>query len=175
MDIFNRKSLPFPHDKAHAIQVTTHSPGHPEKPNFTIRNGLSERFDAPPKHKHRDASWAQAHIDVEIGDIIPTGNDYVDDFNQKVLDIFNIASGNMLLKSNVLSWNLWLQEPDLVDTEEWRTHAERWRKSIDVNHGHESAPADYAEGFEPKQGFRAIWDEIHDLYDMRHDILKCRD
>jgi hypothetical protein len=37
--------------------------------------------------------------------------------------------------------------PKLVDQEEWRTHAERWRKSIDEGHGaHAGGPARYFDG-----------------------------
>ena len=32
--------------------------------------------------------------------------------------------------------NVWLDEPGPVDPEEWRTHAERWRDSIDEEHEH---------------------------------------
>ena len=35
---------------------------------------------------------------------------------------------------NASSWNVWLNHPELVDQEEWQEHAEKWRKSIDVNH-----------------------------------------
>jgi hypothetical protein len=37
----------------------------------------------------------------------------------------------VLQQGSVLSWNVWFTEPQLVDREEWRTHAERWRHSID--------------------------------------------
>ena len=30
--------------------------------------------------------------------------------------------------------NVWVNHPELVDQEEWREHAEKWRESIDVNH-----------------------------------------
>ena len=34
----------------------------------------------------------------------------------------------------MLTWNVWVNHPELVDQEEWQEHAEKWRKSIDVNH-----------------------------------------
>ena len=40
----------------------------------------------------------------------------------------------MLKEGNVLTWNVWVNHPELVDQEEWQEHAEKWRKSIDVNH-----------------------------------------
>lgn len=41
----------------------------------------------------------------------------------------------MLQAGNILSWNLWFTEPALVNTLEWKNHAEYWRKSIDAHHG----------------------------------------
>jgi hypothetical protein len=35
----------------------------------------------------------------------------------------------------VLTWNVWFTSPQLVDKVEWRAHAEKWRKSIDADHG----------------------------------------
>jgi hypothetical protein len=35
----------------------------------------------------------------------------------------------MLQPGNLLFWNVWFKARKLVDQEEWRTHAERWRKS----------------------------------------------
>ena len=64
-----------------------------------------------------------------------TGNSTVDEFNQLVMDAFNVASGNLLTPGNILTWNVWRDEPSPVDQEEWADHAERWRKSIDEGHG----------------------------------------
>lgn len=72
----------------------------------------------------------------------------VDHFNQLIMDIFNLASGNMLQPGNVLSWNVWFKAPALVDREEWRTHAERWRKSIDEDHGSPDGPGTIARYFD---------------------------
>ena len=128
-DVFKAKALPFPSDKANAIKVSTHLPGNTEQPIFPIRKGLSSLFEAPKFAQHPEA-WGSGYIEVEIGDIVTTNHPKVDDFNRKILDIFNIASGNMLESGNILTWNLWFHKPALVDTEEWRTHADRWRKSI---------------------------------------------
>ncbi|MES2776918.1 MAG: hypothetical protein V4722_22265 [Bacteroidota bacterium] len=131
---FKNSSLPFPHDKEHAIIVTTHKYQDPNEPIFPVRIGQTELFTSPPFAIHNEA-WAVANIEVEIGPIKKTGDTLVDDFNQLIMDIFNLASGNMLQPGNLLSWNVWFTEPALVDQEEWRTHAERWRKSIDEDHG----------------------------------------
>ena len=85
---------------------------------------------------------------MEIGPIQKTNNDLVDHFNQIVMDVFNLASGNMLQAGNVLSWNVWFKAPALVDQEEWRTHAERWRKSIDEGHGSPDGPGTIARYFD---------------------------
>ena len=92
-----------------------------------------------------------------------TGKDTVDDFNQLVMDVFNAASGNLLLPDNLLSWNVYFTEPAVVDRQEWRDHAEKWRESIDADHGSPDGPgtsARYLNGdpFEP--GEELIQEEI---------------
>jgi hypothetical protein len=72
---------------------------------------------------------------VEIGGMIPTNDEKLDKFNQYFLNIFNIATGNMLQKGNVLSWNLWFNSPELVSVPEWQNHADYWRTSINAHHG----------------------------------------
>ena len=44
---------------------------------------------------------------MEIGAILEEKDvtEMVDDFNQMILNIFNIGSGNMLKKNNVLTWS----------------------------------------------------------------------
>ena len=41
----------------------------------------------------------------------------------------------MLQNGNILTWNVWFEAPTLVDTLEWEAHAEKWRRSIDSDHG----------------------------------------
>ena len=132
---FTSKNLPFPSTKDNSIRVSTHKPGNPDQPIFPVRSGQTSLFTSPDFAIHNEA-WAIANIDVEIGPIKTINNPVVDEFNQLVMDFFNLASGNMLQPGNVLSWNVWLAAPGLVDQEEWKTHAERWRKSIDVEHEH---------------------------------------
>lgn len=133
--LFATSGLPFPSDKAHAIRVTTHKRGDPKQPIFPVLKGESTLFKSPDFARHTDVAWTVANIDVEIGPIIKTGNQVVDDFNQLIMDVFNLASGNLLLSGNVLSWNVWFESPQLVDRTEWREHAEKWRESIDADHG----------------------------------------
>ncbi|MFN2622380.1 MAG: hypothetical protein ABR611_06000 [Chthoniobacterales bacterium] len=144
---FKDSPLPFPKDKAHAIVVTTCKSGHPEQRIFPVRRGQTDLFKSPDFAIHNEA-WAVANVEVEIGPINKTGNELVDDFNQLVMDVFNLASGNMLQPGNLLSWNVWFTAPKLVDKEEWRTHAERWRKSIDEGHGSPDGPGTIARYFD---------------------------
>lgn len=163
-DLFAKKSLPFPSDKANAIQVSTNKVGDPQQPIFPVLIGQSPLFDAPKFAKHPRA-WTVGHIEVQIGEIIPTNHPTVDTFNQKVLDIFNIASGNMLQAGNVLTWNLWFTAPELVNTMQWITHAERWRKAIDADHGPTSSKARYADGsvFKPRENLLQEADDIIEI------------
>ena len=132
---FEDKNLGFPFSKANAIQVRTHAPNDPGQSKFKVSQGSSTRFPIPEFAKHEGIAWALGHIEVQIGELIETGQEEVDRFNQFILDIFNLASGNMLKNGNILTWNLWFNAPELVDVKEWRKHADLWRESIQVNHG----------------------------------------
>jgi hypothetical protein len=163
--LFANSGLPFPADKAHAIRVTTHKRKNPLQPIFPVRKGETTLFESPAFAKHPEA-WTVGNIDVEIGPIVKTGNATVDEFNQLVMDAFNLASGNLLLPGNLLSWNVWFAQPALVDKQEWRDHAEKWRKSIDADHGSPDGPgtsARYFDGtpFEPVDALiQAEFDKI---------------
>jgi hypothetical protein len=164
-DAFKNNSLPFPNSKDNAIRVSTYKPGHPEQPVFPVRSGQTPLFKSPDFALHPEA-WAVGHVDVEIGPIQKSGSLLVDDFNQLVMDFFNLGSGNMLQQGNVLSWNVWLNSPSVVDRQEWKTHAERWRDSIDVEHEHSAATiAKYIDGthFDPKEAF--IQEKIQEIID----------
>jgi hypothetical protein len=124
----------YPIDKENAIRVGTHLPGNPKQPIFQLGKGLSPRFKNPQFAIHEEA-FTTGHINVEIGGIIPTNDAKVDKFNQYFLDIFNLATGNMLQKGNVLSWNLFFNSPELVSVTEWQNHADYWRTSINAHHG----------------------------------------
>lgn len=146
---FAANNLPFPTTKLEAIIVNTFLPGQPDQPIFPLIQGETDRFPVPAFARHTELAWSVGHLDVEIGSIHKTGIEKVDEFNQIILDIFNLAVGNMLKEGNVLSWNVWFTAPDYVDQEEWRHHAEVWRTSIDADHGSpdgESSPARYYDG-----------------------------
>jgi len=134
-DMFKNESLPFPYNKENAIKVSTYAYQDPSQPIFSILDGASKLFQAPDFAEHKEEAWAVNNIEVTVGPIITKNHKAVDTFNQSVLDIFNLASGNMLENGNTLTWNLWLTAPELVSTDLWKTHADRWRHSIDVDHG----------------------------------------
>lgn len=171
--IFAADKLPFPYDKANAIDVTLHHVGDPGNPIISIRSGVDPSFDNPPFALHRDVAWAVANVAVEIGPIVPRNIPMVDDFNAAVMAIFNLVSGNLLSPGNVLTWNVWLNAPTIVDREEWKNHAEVWRHSIDTGHGSPdgqgTSPA-YFHGtpFEPgEQVIEQEWDLLR-AWIMKH-------
>lgn len=166
--MFKECNLPFPSSKANAIKVTTHQPGNPYKAIFPVRSGTSALFTNPSFAKHPEA-WAVGNVEVEIGPIEPTGNPTVDKFNELILDVFNLASGNMLQNGNILSWNVWFVEPAKVNKEEWRTHAERWRESIDTDHGSpdgSGTPARYFDGSLLKPLENGLEWEVEKIYEF---------
>jgi hypothetical protein len=145
---------PFPHDKENSIKVATFDPGDPLQPIFPLREGESTDFPIPEFARHADVAWNVGHLGVEIGEIASTGDAVVDEFNALVMDLFNIYSGNLLAPGYTLTWNVWFDDPSLVNRYEWATHAEVWRKSIDADHGSPDGPgtsARYITGapFEP--------------------------
>ncbi|MBE9067413.1 hypothetical protein IQ260_12175 [Leptolyngbya cf. ectocarpi LEGE 11479] len=164
LHLFNRHGLPFPFNKENAIQIRTHKVCEPNQPIFPVLHGLSPRFEAPDFARHPQA-WANAHIDVEIGHIISMNNHAVDEFNSKIIDLFNRSTGNMLLAGNVLSWNLWFLKPEGVNTQRWKDHAQEWRESIDAEHGPQSTKPFYAnhEPLNIKHTWTDTWHEIIDI------------
>jgi hypothetical protein len=133
---FAGENLPFPSTKEHAIRIHTSAVGGEIDSFFKLRKGQTDHFKSPEFAKHwKDGAWGVGNLAVEIGAIQSTGNKKVDRFNQLVLDLFNQASGNMLQKDNTLTWDVWFDTPELVDQTEWSQHAEKWRHSIDVDHG----------------------------------------
>jgi hypothetical protein len=160
--LFADNGLPFPADKANAIIVRTNKEGNPLQPVFPVRKGETTLFESPAFAKHPEA-WTVGNVEVQIGRPVKTGDGVVDDFNQLVLDAFNLATGDLLRPGNLLSWNVWFTAPELVDQQEWRDHAERWRRSIDSGHGSPDGPgtpARYFDGspFQPAEA--ALQEEV---------------
>jgi hypothetical protein len=97
----------------------------------------------------------------------------VDEFNTLVMEIFNLASGNMLQSGNVLDWNVWFTTPSLVDQTEWMEHAVTWRDSIDADHGSpdgQGTTAKYFDGspFSPVKGLIEEEEAKIKAYILRH-------
>ncbi|HLI77085.1 MAG TPA: hypothetical protein VKV02_09075 [Acidobacteriaceae bacterium] len=165
--VMQKYDLPFPLDKASAIQVNLHKVGDPSVPTIAVRSGCNPAFPNPEFALHEfDGAWGVANVEVGIGPIVTSNNSIVDDFNAMVMDIFNLSSGNILLQGNVLSWNVWFDAPSLVDQTEWKNHAEKWRLSIDTDHGSpdgDGTQPRYYGGtyFTPIKGLlQAEWDKI---------------
>lgn len=144
--LFGMVGIPFPDSKVNAIRLTAYGvdkqdqPLQPQSRELDIQNELDPNYHVPPFAMHNqpdiygEVAACSVHLAVEIGQVIPTGNELADWFNALVMDIFNLASGNLLRYQNVLSWNVWTLEPEQVFTPEWEQHAEYWRFSLDVNH-----------------------------------------
>lgn len=159
----------FPVSKEKAVVIGAHLPGNPAQPIFPLTKGENPRFVAPDFARHDAEAWSVGHLEAEIGTIAPTHHTAVDDFNRLLVDIFNLSSGNMLKTGNVLTWNVWFNRPELVDQDEWRRHAEKWRRSIDVDHispDRHRTPARLHDGstFDPPEGL--IETEIAKIHDF---------
>ena len=158
---FNKHNLPFPSTKKNAIIVTTHDPGHPDLPEFPLRRGSSDDFPIPDFAKHEGISWTLGNLAVQIGPIKKTNVEKVDDFNQLVMNVFNMASGNMLGNKNILTWNVWFTAPELVDQKEWVKHTDYWRDSIDADQGSPEGPGTIARYYDgtPFQAVKNFFEE----------------
>lgn len=156
---FEKSNLPFPSKKSQAIVVFTNLVGDSEQPIFPLNKGQSTGFPIPSFAKHEEEAWTVGNLSVQIGSIKKTGYPLVDEFNQLIMDVFNLGSGNMLQKNNILTWNVWFTEPTLVDQEEWANHAHKWRESIDADHGSPEGPgtiARYYDGTPFKVGISTL-------------------
>jgi hypothetical protein len=174
----------FPLSKEHAILLNTYDPGHPDQPVFPLRRGETTRFKSPEfaRHDKDRGYYAVGNLEVGIGNIEPKNNPLVDAFNELLMTAFNLGSGNMLANGNVLTWNVWFIEPQLVNTQEWKDHAEKWRKSIDAHHGPPYTPKElkewpkllaprlvrYANGTQ----FKPPTEELKDLFEEICDWIK---
>ena len=86
---FGEHGLKFPVNKDNAIVVKTFLPGNPDQPLFPLRRGLTTEFEIPNFANHAGIAWSAAHLGVQIGKVVKTGNDKVDEFNQMIVDVFN--------------------------------------------------------------------------------------
>lgn len=175
-DLFKSANIPFPSSKEKAIKLTAYGVDQKDQPVksniLNIQNGLDPNYPVPPFALHNEPDIYNqkaavcVYLAVEIGEVISTKNDIADLFNQLVIDIFNVASGNLLQYQNILSWNVWALAPEEVYTEEWQMHADYWRFSLDVNHrspeGNGRNPQ-YFNGDAFKPEISAICDKLKEL------------
>lgn len=149
----------LPLTKEKAIRLRTFKHGHPEQPIFPLDKGETQNFPIPEFAKHYDdpRAWTVGNLEIEIGNHYKTHNKLVDDFNDLLMDAFNLASGNMLSPGNTLAWNVWFTQPQLVNTKEWKNHASVWRHSIDAHHGPPYTPQEKQE-----------WPHLMDPRPVRH-------
>lgn len=166
--ILEVENLPFPVDKANAIQVTLHHVGDPTQPIISVRSGINRDFPNPDFARHEAVAWAVANVAVQIGPILPRNNAMVDDFNAMVMAIFNLASGSLLQLGNVLTWNVWLDAPTIVDQAEWKAHAEKWRQSLDTGHGSPDGP-----GTPPRYFDGTNFHPIDAILEKEWDLIKA--
>ena len=104
--VFKNNGWPFPADKAHAIRVTTHLEKAPDQPIFPVRQRrLGDKFPNPEFALHPQAGPTATSRSRSAHR--PHRNEVVDDFNQIVMYIFNLWSGNLLTPGNPLSWSVW--------------------------------------------------------------------
>ncbi|WP_040281933.1 hypothetical protein [Psychroserpens damuponensis] len=151
----------FPSEKDKAITLNTFRTDAEKTTIINIRDGLFMNSELPHFTLHPEA-WNHANVEVEIGDIDVADHPIVAEFNNLVMKAFNIASGNMLQKGNILAWNVWFDAPSKVDRSEWINHADVWRRSIDVDHcspDGNSKPARYANG-QPFSVEQELIDEV---------------
>lgn len=185
-ELFEDSGIPFPSSKAKAIRLNAYGVNKQDQPVtspvLNIVNGKDPNYPVPSfaQHNEPDEYGQEAavvvYLGVEIGDVISTGNEIADWFNNLIMDIFNIGSGNLLQSGNVLSWNVWALSPEEVYTPEWENHADYWRYSIDVNHrspnGDGRNPQYFnGEPFSPKTAL--ICDKLEELKNkLNHNAFK---
>ena len=130
----NHVGFHFPSEKKKAIQLNTFATTKQQSTTLLLRDGLFMKGKLPAFTEHFNEAWSHAHVEVEIGEIDKSSNALVTEFNELIMKIFNIGSGNMLKQGSTLAWNIWFDAPTLADQTEWRDHATFWRNSIDVEH-----------------------------------------
>jgi hypothetical protein len=132
MEVAEHKNFPF--SKENAIIIEANKQNDSLNPIFELRTGSETDFEIPPSRDHSDEAYGVCHLYAQIGDIVQTHDKKVDHFNKVIVQILNLYKGNLVKKNNVLSWNIWLGEPEIVDKDEWQAHADLWRKSYDIDH-----------------------------------------
>ena len=125
----------FPFSKANAVKVSAHQVGKPYEPIWPMVNGTDPTIFQPLSRRHYDdGAYSVYHLQVEVGKRLKKDDPLVDRFDQLAYDLFNAASGGIVVEGQIVSWNVWSTAPEGVDTEEWEGHADKWFKSIHNEH-----------------------------------------
>mmetsp|Transcript_50101 Transcript_50101/g.103147 ORF Transcript_50101/g.103147 Transcript_50101/m.103147 type:complete len:401 (+) Transcript_50101:357-1559(+) len=181
-EVFNKiaPGAPFPFSKEHAVKVDAHQVGKPYEKIWPMTNGTDPSIFQPLAHRHYDdGAYTAYHLEVEMGKRLSKGRPLVDLFDQLVLDLFNMASGDILQDGQTVSWNVWPTTPEGVDTKEWEGHAEKWFNSMHYKHQYPDGNSinkrelSYADGspFESKAELRVAIDKIEQFVEDAKEII----
>jgi len=167
---------PFPFSKANAVKVSAHQVGKPYEEIWPMKNGTDPNIFQPVAHRHYDdGAYSAYHLEVEMGNRINKGYPLVDRFDQLLLKLFNMNSGNILADGQRVSWNVWPTEPEGVDTEEWEGHADKWFDSMHNEHQYPDGKSikirevvrldgsPYEPDFELKEGIALVQEFLGDI------------
>lgn len=130
----NRGNFPFV--KGKAVTTLLHAEGNPNQPFCRFKNGSDLDVAEPSFTKHKEEAKTVGHISMQVGSVIPVEGrnaGIVNDFNKLIVDLFNLGSGNMVNAGQIIKWNIWLDQPEVVDRTEWQKHAEHWRDSLELD------------------------------------------
>jgi len=78
---------------------------------------------------HPEAYIVIGFKNLYIGPIINTKDKYIDNL---IMDIANISSNNMLVKNNIMSWQVYGTPPELVNMDEYLKHVKELKHSIEL-------------------------------------------
>ena len=71
-------------------------------------------------------------IAAYVGEVKKTGNNNIDMFNNIIVDIINLGTGNRGSKGNLLRWDFYLTKPELVNKQEYMDHVEKFKVSYQI-------------------------------------------
>ena len=134
----------FPFSKEHGTIIRAHYPGKPYEPICPVHNGTDPDYPIPEKRNHFDECYGVGHISTEVR-LEKTGRPQHDHLNEILVDVMEIGLPGMLSDGSIVHWNLWFSPPEPVDPEEWRSHTEAMRLSVNDHDGRTSFDKHLAE------------------------------
>merc|ERR1711981_1283838 len=100
-----------------------------------MTNGMDPNIFQPLGKRHFDEAWSVYNLETEVGKRKKNKKSPLcDAFDALLLSIFNQSSGHLLQEGQRVSWNVWPQAPEGVDTDEWNGHAKKWHDSMKIQH-----------------------------------------